>query len=153
MLGANQGLKEIIDKWSVEDDLLCVVWHNYILHQESLVVKSLKMPHVTKIILTTVNWIRANALLPLAFTLQSGLATAYHVSPNRPVFNIPLPCTNFPISSFTTSKNLLFSLPLLLFPSNFISIIFLPRYSWSLLMTCLYHLSLPSLTSFLTILP
>ena len=49
------------------------------------------------------------------------------------------------ISSVTTSKNLLFGLPLLLFPDNFISIIFLPTYSWSLLMTCPYHLSLPSL--------
>ena len=51
----------------------------------------------------------------------------------------------FFISSFTTSKNLLFGLPLLLFPGNSISIIFLPTYSWSLLMTCPYHLSLPSL--------
>ena len=49
------------------------------------------------------------------------------------------------ISSFTTSKNLLFGLPLLLFPGNSISIIFLPTYSWSLLMICPYHLSLPSL--------
>ena len=46
------------------------------------------------------------------------------------------------ISSFTTSKNLFFGLPLLLFPGNSISIIFLPTYSWSLLMTCPYHLSL-----------
>ena len=53
--------------------------------------------------------------------------------------------TNSPISSFTTSKNLLFGLPLLLFPGNSISIIFLPAYSWSLLMTCPNHLSLPSL--------
>ena len=49
------------------------------------------------------------------------------------------------ISSFTTSKNLLFGLPLFLFPGNSISIIFLPTYSWSLLMTCPYHLSLPSI--------
>ena len=49
------------------------------------------------------------------------------------------------ISSFTTSKNLSFGLPLLLFPGNSISIIFLPTYSWSLLMTFPYHLSLPSL--------
>ena len=49
------------------------------------------------------------------------------------------------ISSFTTSKNLLFGLPLLLLPNNSISIIFLPTYFWSLLMTCPYHLSLPSL--------
>ena len=49
------------------------------------------------------------------------------------------------ISSFTTSKNLLFGLPLFLFPGNSISIIFLSTYSWSLLMTCPYHLSLSSL--------
>ena len=57
-------------------------------------------------------------------------------------------CVSFaptsPISSFTASTNLLFGLPLL-FPGNSISIIFLPTYSWSLLMTCPYHLSLPSL--------
>ena len=50
-----------------------------------------------------------------------------------------------PISSFATSKNLLFGLPLFLFPGNSISIIFLPMYSWSLLIICPYHLSLPSL--------
>ena len=50
-----------------------------------------------------------------------------------------------PISSFTTSKNRLFGFPLLLFPGNSISMTFLPTYSWSLLMTCPYHLSLPSL--------
>ena len=50
-----------------------------------------------------------------------------------------------PISSFTTSKNLLSSFPLFLFSGNSIFIIFLPTYSWSLLMTCPYHLSLPSL--------
>ena len=44
----------------------------------------------------------------------------------------------------TRFKNLLFSLPLFLFPGNSISIIFLPTYSLSL-MTCPYHLSLPSL--------
>ena len=51
----------------------------------------------------------------------------------------------FPISSFTTTKNLLFGLPLFLFPGNSISITILPMYSWSLLMTCPYYLSLPSL--------
>ena len=73
------------------------------------------------------------------------MAIAYHFSPNRPVFNVRLFRTNFPISSFTTSKNLLFGLPLLLFPGNSTSVIFLPTYSWSLLMTCPCHLSLPSL--------
>ena len=53
--------------------------------------------------------------------------------------------TTFPISSFTTSKNLLFGLLLFLFPGNSIAIILLPTYSWSLLMTCSYHLSLPFL--------
>ena len=50
-----------------------------------------------------------------------------------------------PISSFTRFKNFFFGLPLFLFHGNSISIIFLPTYSWSLLMTCPYHLSLPSL--------
>ena len=48
------------------------------------------------------------------------------------------------IFSFSTSKNLLFGLPLFRFPGNSISITFLPTYSWSLLMICPYHLSLPS---------
>ena len=51
-----------IDKRRVEDNLPRVAWHHWILHQESLVVKCLKMPHVTKVVITTVNWIRANAL-------------------------------------------------------------------------------------------
>ena len=50
-----------------------------------------------------------------------------------------------PISSFSISTNLLFGLPLFLFPGNSISITLLPTYFWSLLMTCPYHLSLPSL--------
>ena len=41
--------------------------------------------------------------------------------------------------------NLLFGLPLFLFPGTFIFITLLPTYSWSLLMTCPYHLSLLSL--------
>ena len=48
----------------------------------------------------------------------------------------------FPISFFTTSKN--FSLAAL-FPGNSISIIFFTTCSWSLLMTCPCHFSLPSL--------
>ena len=74
---------------------------------------------------------------------STGVATAYH--PNCPVFNVRLLCTNFPISSFTKFKNLLFGFPLFLFPGNSVSMIFLPTYSWSLLMTCPYHLSLLSL--------
>ena len=50
-----------------------------------------------------------------------------------------------PIYFFTTSKNLFFGLPLLLFPVNSISITILPTYAWSLVMRCPYHLSLPSL--------
>ena len=52
---------------------------------------------------------------------------------------------SFPISSFTTSRNLRFSLTFFLFPSNSISITLLHTYFWSLFMTCPYHLSLPSL--------
>ena len=52
---------------------------------------------------------------------------------------------SFLISSFTTSRNFLFGFPLFLFPGNSISITVLPTYSWPLLMTCPYHLSLPSL--------
>ena len=48
----------------------------------------------------------------------------------------------FPIISFNTSRNLLFGLPLFLFPCNSISTIFLLRCSWYLLVTCPYHLSL-----------
>ena len=89
----------------------------------------------------------SNLLLLVLFglSLQSGVATAYHYPPNLSVFNVRLLRINFSISSFTTSTNLLFGLPLLLFPGNSISIIFLPTYSWSLLITCPYHLSLPSL--------
>ena len=49
------------------------------------------------------------------------------------------------ISSFNTSRNLVFGLPLFFFPGNSISITLLPKYSWSLLMTCPYHLNLPFL--------
>ena len=82
---------------------------------------------------------------PFGLSLQSGVATAYHHSPNLPGFNIRLLRTNFLQSYFTTSKNLLFGLPLFRFSSTSISIILLPTYSWSFLMTCPYHLSLPSL--------
>ena len=50
-----------------------------------------------------------------------------------------------PLTSFTTSRNLLFGHPIFVYPGYFISIMFLPTYSWFLLMTCPYHLSLPSL--------
>ena len=51
----------------------------------------------------------------------------------------------YSISSFTTSRRLVFGLLLFLFPCNSISITLPPKYSWSILMTCPYHLSLPSL--------
>ena len=49
-----------------------------------------------------------------------------------------------PTSSCITSRNLLFDVPLFLFPGNSIFITLLPTYFWPLLMTCPYHLSLPS---------
>ena len=49
------------------------------------------------------------------------------------------------ISSFTTSRNLFFGLPLFLFLGNSIFMTLFPTYSWSLLMTCSYHLNLPYL--------
>ena len=79
------------------------------------------------------------------FSLQSRVATTYYVSPNVVFLTSVSLAPTSPISSFTTSKNLLFCLPLFLFPCNSISAIFLPTYSWSLLMTCPYHLSLLSL--------
>ena len=59
MLGANQGL---INKWREENAFSPVTWHHCILHQKSLVAKSLDVPNVTKVVISTVNWIRANAL-------------------------------------------------------------------------------------------
>ena len=83
---------------------------------------------------------------PFGLSLQSRVVTAYQHPPNLSVFNIRLLCTNFPhIFFYYIYKSSLFSLSLLLFPGNSISIIFLPTYSWSLLMTCPYHLNLSSL--------
>ena len=62
MLGANQRLQGLINKWREENPFSPVTWHHCILHQESLVAKSLDMPNVTKVVISTVNWIRANAL-------------------------------------------------------------------------------------------
>ena len=64
---------------------------------------------------------------------------------NRPIFNFRLPHTNFPHIFLHYIKNLFLGLPLFLYPGNSTSIVFLPIYSWSLLITCPYHLSLPSL--------
>ena len=83
--------------------------------------------------------------LLLAFPFNQGLSQhmllLHSILFPMSIFLAPL----FPISSFTTSRNLLFGLPLFLFPGNSISITLLPTYSWSLLMTCPYQLSLPSL--------
>ncbi|XP_076820935.1 general transcription factor II-I repeat domain-containing protein 2-like [Clavelina lepadiformis] len=62
MIGANQGLQGLINKWREEDHLAPVTWHHCILHQESLVAKSLNMSNVMDVVTTTVNWIRVNAL-------------------------------------------------------------------------------------------
>ena len=76
-------------------------------------------------------------------SLQSGVATPYYLSPNRPVFNVHLLHTNFPISSFTTSKNLLFGFLLFFFLGNFHHlssyILLVSPHDMSI------HLSLPSL--------
>ena len=94
--------------------------------------------------ITPLLWDRDLLLLLLAFPISQGWPQRIiilHIFLSS--MSISFTPTSF-ISSFTTSKNLLFGLPLLLFPGNSISIIFLPTYSWSLLMTCPYHLSLPS---------
>ena len=45
-----------------ENDLTPVIWHHCILHQESLATKSLDKSNVTRVVISTVNWIQANAL-------------------------------------------------------------------------------------------
>ena len=72
------------------------------------------------------------------------LTTRPHCRFNSISMSISLAPT-FPISSSTTSRNLLFGLHLFLFPGNSISITLLPTYFYSLLIICSYHLSLPSL--------
>lgn len=62
MLGKNLGLQGLVNKWRAEQNLDAVTWQHCIIHQESLVAKSLKMSNVTDIVISTVNWIRANAL-------------------------------------------------------------------------------------------
>ena len=62
MLGANQGLQGLIYKWREENAFSPVTWHHGILHQESLVANFLDMPNVTKVVISIVNLIRANAL-------------------------------------------------------------------------------------------
>ena len=74
-------------------------------------------------------------------SVNGGHSVSSFSKPSTSVYFAP----TSPMSSFTTSTNFFFGLPLLLFPGNSISIIFLPAYFWSLLMTSPYHLSLPSL--------
>ena len=62
MLGANQGLQGLINKWREENHLASVTWHHCILHQESLAANSYGMFNVTRVVISTVKWIRANAL-------------------------------------------------------------------------------------------
>ncbi|XP_076343226.1 general transcription factor II-I repeat domain-containing protein 2A-like [Tachypleus tridentatus] len=62
MLGLGEGLQGHITRWRQAEELKPVVWHHCIVHQENLVAKSLKFKHVTDIVFSTVNWIRANAL-------------------------------------------------------------------------------------------
>ena len=62
MLGANQGLQGFVNKWREENDFAPVTWHHCILHQESLAAKSLEMSNVTRVVISTANWILANSL-------------------------------------------------------------------------------------------
>ena len=39
-----------------------MTWHHCILHQKSLAAKSLDMSNVTRVVISTINWIRVNAL-------------------------------------------------------------------------------------------
>ena len=62
MLGLGEGLQGHVTRWRQAEELEPLVWHHCIVHQENLVAKSLKFRHVTDIVFSTVNWIRANAL-------------------------------------------------------------------------------------------
>ena len=62
MLGANQGLQGLVNKWREEDNLAPVTWHHCILQKKSFVAKSLNMSNMRKLVTTTVKWIRVNAL-------------------------------------------------------------------------------------------
>ena len=76
---------------------------------------------------------KAKSSSSFGFSLQSGVVTAYHVSPKRPIFNVLLPSANFPHILFyyilLFLYLLFFGLPLFLFPGNSISITLLPAYS------------------------
>ena len=70
--------KDSLNKWRVEDNLSRVAWYHCILHQKSLVIKSLKIPHVTKVVKTTINWIRANAIYYVRFKKYVSNIDAYY---------------------------------------------------------------------------
>ena len=59
VLGAKQ---ELINNLREENDLASMTWHHCILHQERLAAKSLDMSKATRVVISPVNWIRANAL-------------------------------------------------------------------------------------------
>ena len=54
MLGVNQGLQGLINKWRKENDPALVTWHHCILHQESLATKSLDIFNVTRVVISKV---------------------------------------------------------------------------------------------------
>ena len=56
-LGANQRLQRLVNKGRGENDLAPVTWHHCILHQESLVAKSLDIFSVTRVAIYALNWI------------------------------------------------------------------------------------------------
>ena len=89
---------------------------------------------------------KSSSSSPFGLSLQSGIATAYYLSPNHPFFNVHLHCTNLPPYP-PSSHPKIFSLVSLCssFTATPFYISFLLTYSWSLFMTCPYHLSLPSL--------
>ena len=104
-------------------------------------------------VVKAVNFIKPNALNSCLLLL---LLSAFPFSQGWPqriiilhifLSSMSVSTPTYSISSFTTSKNLLFGLPLFHYLGNSIFIIFLPTYSWSLFMTYPYHLSLPSLIS------
>ena len=49
MIGANQGLQGLTNKWREENDFAPVTRHHCFLHQESFVGKSLDMYDVTRV--------------------------------------------------------------------------------------------------------
>ena len=55
-------IQGLVNKWREENDLTPVTWYHCILHHEILATKSLDMYNVTRVVISTVNCIRANAL-------------------------------------------------------------------------------------------